>query len=244
MTALQIIDNYYDSLNNQVLSLSQRADVYYNIIFTKKAENIPELYLDIKNFIKSYIQAADDKEFGYDSIDNKKIIAVILILPIEQRVGVFEFLKKVLTRFQCDEEWGEFEPHLHITKLSLLKTPWFWLNPLKVLQLIYYKLANSYLNLSLALAIFVFAYVVILLPNSLKIWPTLFAVKYEPLVRSFYLNHFMNVLLGLFEFDSDFKVMPLNLFATLTLIIGKLVKILFIVQYIIDKIWSKVNFNK
>lgn len=243
MTAQQIIDQAYFQIETQGLNTSQKAQVYYTVIAIKNAENIIDIYLDVKHFLKNYIISIDEKNYNYDTLDPQKILSVVNFLSIEQQVGILGFLKKLFIRYQCEDEWKQFEPEFYRAKVHLLKTQWFWINPLNLFKLLYFKLSYSRVSLFLTLLAFVILDIIVLLPNRWNIWASMFQVEYESISPSFWQNHIINVLFDLFEFDTDFAVLPLSLISAIMLIVGKLIKILVIVQYIIDKIIKRIDFN-
>ena len=242
-TAQQIINQMYVQLDTQPMGKGARAQLYYNIISVKQTEGITDIYLDIKHFIRNYVYALDEQNYNYDRIDSLKIMAVVNALVIEQKIAILDFLRKIFIRHQCEDNWDLFASDYYQTKLLIIKVDWYWLNPVSLLKLLHYKMSYSRLGLFMVLGIFVLLDLVLLYPNPWGIWMDMFKVDYRHLSDSFLLNHVMNVLLGLFEFDIDFKVLPLNFLAMLLLIFAKSFKILLVIGYIVDKIIKRINFN-
>jgi len=244
MNAQQIINQTYSDLETKILPNADRAQLYYTIVCIKQSENISDIYLDIKHFIKNYVIALDEQRYNYDKIDAQKIMHLVNLLVIEQKVAILDFLRKMFIRHQCDDDWKIFEPDYYKLKVDALMSKWHdWINPISLFRFLYFKLCYSNAALFTALSCFLLLDMVIMLPNPWDIWPSFYKIEYHQISDSFYVNHVMNIVMALFEFDIDFKVLPLNLLALVALLFGKGIKILVVVGYIIDKVIKRVNFN-
>jgi len=239
-----IISNQYDLIKSGQLNFSQKSEIYYSIIFIKNGEGIADIYVDIKNFLVNYIQSFEERNFGYDSINSNKINTCVALLGYERRIAIYQFLKKLLYKHHYEEDWKLFKYNLYESKNNLITAHrWWFINPQKLILFIYNKSVYSYPFLALIVALFIFMQYVLLLPNPWQFWPSLFRIKYQDISDTFWINHLGNVLLNFFEVDSECKITPLNFVGILLLIVGRLIKILFIVKYVADKILKQFNWN-
>lgn len=205
---------YIDTLYRQILTdttLSQKAETYYHIIFIKNAEHINDYYVDIKEFIKFYVQSVDEKNYNYDNINSQKIKNCIELLGVSERIKIYLYLKKVLTKYNSEDLWDDFEDdYYHSKNEDLTRNDFWFLNPVKVMRFLFFKSFYSIPFLIFLITLVLFLEYFILLPNPYKIWPSLFSVEYESVTENFYLNHLFNLLLGFFEIETDFKIVPVS----------------------------------
>ena len=54
------------------------------------------IYKDIKSYIKSYIESINDESFDYDSIDVKKMLQHIHLLPHIKQISVLLYAERML----------------------------------------------------------------------------------------------------------------------------------------------------
>jgi hypothetical protein len=120
MTAVDIISGYYAMLTSIGRSNSEKADIFYNIIFTKNAEGQADIYIDTKEFLKFYVLSVDEKNYGYDHIDTNKIIAVIKLLKAGEKVNIWQYFKRLCVKFQSESDWKVFELHYYNSKTEVL----------------------------------------------------------------------------------------------------------------------------
>ncbi len=245
MTVDDILNQSYATLAMPAINASGKADIFYNIIFTKNTEGRLDIYLDSKQFLKNYLLSVDDKNYGYDHIDKDKVVGLINLLNTEEQVSIWKFFKKLCVRYQSEDDWRNYESFYYIAKNKLLKQGNLWyLNPVKLMRFIYFRTVYSYWDLLLFVSIVILLDIVILLPNKYNLWPSTFNVTYDPISQTFWKNHILNVILNLLEFDTGFKVFPLNFSGALIIILSKIFKVIFVVKFLVDKIIKKISFDE
>lgn len=243
-SAENIIESLYNQINTQGINNSNKSEILYNLIFIK-AELQNDVYVDIKNFLRSYIESMEEKKYGYDTLNLSKIKECVNLLSKDQRITMFEYCKKLLIKSDLEQEWEILKNEYYKSKIINITSSNLWfLNPLVLIKCLYLKSIYSYKYLLLFIFILLVGNYVTLLPNNNNLWPSLFSVKYETISDNFYLNHLSNISLSLFEIDTEFKVIPLNLLGTVCLIIGKVIKVVLIVKFVSDKILKKLSIDE
>lgn len=94
-----ILDDEYLSLKRY--KHKQNAQILYNIIKFKAKYNMVNyhrpMYIDAKTFLKSYISAADNQDFGYDEVNFAKIKNIIMLLPIDEKLSLLYTVRRYYT---------------------------------------------------------------------------------------------------------------------------------------------------
>jgi len=94
-----ILDDEYLSLKRY--KHKQNAQILYNIIKFKAKYNMVNyhrpMYIDAKTFLKSYISAADNQDFGYDEVNFAKIKNIIMLLPIDEKLSLLYTARRYYT---------------------------------------------------------------------------------------------------------------------------------------------------
>jgi len=245
MDPTDFINTLYQQLQDASLNNSGKAEILYNIVFVKKDNNQDDIYVDIKLFTRYYILSMDEKKYLYDRINLDKIISIVDLLEIEQKVKIYSYIKKLLIKYHFEEDWEKLKSNYYTAKIKLLEQDEYcYINPFCIIKILYFKSLYSYKHLIIFITIFIFLDYIILLPNKSGLWPTLYSIKYEEVSKSFYLNHLINILYNLFEIDSDFEIKATNTLGGIFIILGKIIKIVFIVKYVIDKLFKKLHLDE
>ncbi|MES2330247.1 MAG: hypothetical protein V4539_11635 [Bacteroidota bacterium] len=243
-TAAEIIRSLYQQASGAA-NAAVASDAFYNICFIKNSEGITDIYGDIKKFIRKYLESVDDRQFGYDSVNPGKVMDCVSLVPADQQIKLYQFLRKSLLQFHFDKEWHHFERALYHNKKTVLTSRPFWyLRVPMLIRYAYYRSITSYKYLVFLVLGFLATEYLLLAPNPGAWWPTLFDVKYQDISSNFWLNHFENIMLSLLEIDNDFKITPLCAWGFVILVLGKSIKIVFIVKYVIDTLYKKVHIDE
>lgn len=242
---MDLIQEIYSEIYKKGVPITSKAELYYSLLFIKSNEGITDNYSDAKYFIKYYIGSIDDKTFGYDNLNIEKINGCLYLFGHEQRLFLYKFLKKNLVKYHFEKEWKVFETAFYKCQNAILIEKKFWyLHPISIVKFAYNKTIYSYKYLFLLFLFVILTDYLLLLPNPFSFDISLFKIKYQEICNPFPLNHLANILLGLLEIDSDFKVIPLNFLGTIFILVGKILKTVFVVKYLADKIVNKLDIDE
>ena len=208
----------------------------YNLIFIKHIENMG-VYVDIKTFIRYYTRLVETNKYGYDSLCFDKAFKVIDLLPYNERISLLNFLISIITR-----EYPEFEIETIQTRIKEIKIEKIFLEKRwgEIPNAILVWSSLRVCTLLIVLTLFVVIAYLVLLPAPVFISP-LFEIKYVNYSSCFHLNHLLNILSLFMDIDSGCEVKALNPIGLIELMIGKIVFILLIVNFVYKKIIDKIS---
>lgn len=226
----------------QRLNISQSSkesvDILYNLIFLKnRLGRSNENYTDIKQFLNYYVDYIKIANYGYDNFNYNKIETLLnLISPAEQITLLQYSISTIAREFpENDREW--FIKRKHQAEIKNIISLGLWQY--------FFKAFFLYVGLSLkrlfcTLLIFIVLISLMLLPSPKDCF-ICFSISYEHYSDYFLINHFLNVLSLFVDLENDFKITPLNWWALILLIIGKISFILLFVNFIYIKISDKIS---
>jgi len=211
----------------------------YNLIFVKN-EKQHSIYTDIKTFIKHYAKLVETNKYGYDALCYDKVFSIVDLLPYNERISLLNFLIYTITR-----EYPEFEIETIQSKIKKVKIEKVCNEKKlykKILQTPNAVLIWSSLRVSTLLAtllLFVMVVYIVLLPAPTLFRP-LFEITYVSYSDNFYFNHLLYVL-SLFTSVDGSGVKALNPLGLIGLMIGRIIFILLVVNFIYKKITDKIS---
>lgn len=226
-----------DAIKN-ISSPAEAVNRIYNLISMKASVNDKDgIYKLTKLFIIYYVQVIKDADYGYDDFNFFKIKNVLGHLNYKSQISILQFIISTMTKElpEYEKEWFvNFKNEIQIKEI---------LEDFKFSRIT--KLISLYTGLNIwtlitALLIVYLLASLIFLPSPFDIFE-IFEVKYEKYSSDFIVNHFLNILTLFADIDNDFKIIPLNWFATLLLVTGKVAFILMVVNFVYTKITNKMT---
>jgi hypothetical protein len=238
MTKIEIIIKNEENKLEKNTSSKVSANIIYNLIYIKdKNIRYDDKYKDIKSFFNYYIDSKKDANFGYDNLNYIKINNLIKLLsPIERTAIIDYFTSKLTKEFpEVNREW--FVAKKHENEVSLIFSSKQYL---KYPKAIFLFLGKDMLRVFLVLFFFFILISTLLLPAFSESF-VIFKIKYENYSDVFIINHILNMLSLFSDLDNSLKISPLNWFGLLTLILGKILFILLVVNFFYIRITDKMS---
>lgn len=221
-----------------------KASLYYSIIQIKNAQPLTSdirnsIYLDVKHFIRLYIQSIDNRDLGYDIISIDKIKkAINFCANTDERYQLSLLAYRLLKTKGFEEESKNSKTFVNETKTRLLCSRPYSFG--KYFRIILHLSTYNLLSIIASILVIVIFSAIIFLPAPYKSWET-FKITYHNYSEIFSLNHFVNIISNLFAVENDFKVETNSILGILTLIAIKLFYIIFIVNYLYKKVIDFLN---
>lgn len=213
-------------------------NILYNLIILKnKGNDKRENYKDFKKFIDYYIEVVKLSDYGYDRLNHNKIEKILSFLNFEEQISALNYAISVSARELPEHDKNWFIDRKNKAEVqNILCKKQFRYYPKALLLVCSYSIFRLFLIvISFLLLVFV-----LLLP-AFDPSCAIFKITYENYSDKFVLNHLLNILSHFSDIDNDFKIVPLNWFGLTLLILGKLLFILIIVNFIYRKITDKIN---
>ena len=214
---------------------NEKVNILYNLIVCKHKSLNQSIYIDIKHFINSYIEAAKKNDFGYDSFCIPKVLKVIDFLDCNKRIALLNYLLSTLSREfpEIDVDWV----HNSISKAKIDEI---------ITEKNYKQFPKAFLlysslkihTLLITLFLFFVLIFVILLPAPFS-FMELFKLEYSDYSSNFILNHLFNVMM-LFSGIDD-SITALNGVGVILYVIAKISFVLLIVNFVYKRISDKIS---
>lgn len=180
------LDEQYKSLSRY--SYKQNCQILYNIIHVKarlKIDYNESLYIDAKKFVKAYLNAIDNEDFGYDHIQITKIIDISNCLDIKQKLFFLYNVNRLLQVKGFDTNILSKEIVETETTVAWREKHWF--------IFIRLWLSSSLIKLVIVYFFYILIVGVILLPAPFP-WMSLFDISMHNYSSNAFLNHCSNTL--------------------------------------------------
>lgn len=91
------IQKEYDKINGE--QCQNDCQILYNLIRMKVIFGLDNysrpLYIDVKFFIKNYIKAVDDLDYGYDEIRDEKMFVVCKGLDNNRKLSIYYYIRRI-----------------------------------------------------------------------------------------------------------------------------------------------------
>ena len=190
------------------------------------------IYIDLKEFIRYYIMAADMKESGYDLIDVNMVDTKLNKLNVSEKSTLLKQFKRELSKHEYIEKAEECDLFIDRNRMKYYLENKSSLNILKYFGLLS---ASSFPNLILTILILIVVTNIVFLPAPFRFMET---IKVDTLDLSdiSLMNHLANTLSILFDLDNKMEVVPINLLGVLLLGFLKLLFVTIIINYF----WKRV----
>lgn len=241
MTKEQIVALKITELEKSIFyikSPSEGVNMLYNLIVLKGSiQDKNDLYKLSKKFFKYYIEVIKNSNYGYDTFNFNKVKNVLNQMDLKSQASILQFVISNMTKELPEYEKDWFVCEKNKIQLKDLVCNFNAKNSFKIIAL--FSGLNFY-TLLLTLVLVFTLVSIILLPAKFESCQ-LFEIKYDNYSTDFYVNHVLNILTLFADFDNDFKVKPLNWFATILMIVAKITFITIIVNFIYVKITDKIT---
>lgn len=237
--AIVLIEAEYQSLAF-TNSSKTKASGYNTIIQLKAAlahTGKPEIYTDIKGFIKHYILAAEEEVFGYDTVLFSKIAHNIVVDAPEAQLSLYKYALKNLKSHAYEEQAQECQQLVHrLTRETLKKRK----NPGSYIHRFYLLTTQSTLAIGLSLLLSVVIPTVLLLTAYAS---PLACLQYETqhYASNYVLDQVLNTLVVMTGLDDAVKIKPLNTVGVLLMLLGKGFFLLIIGNILFKQFKSRFN---
>lgn len=237
MTIEEILIEEYEKIT-AASSNSEKCNIQYNIIKLKLSnKQVDNIYKDIKQFIDAYIETIKLADYGYDNFNYVKLEQLIELLPSNQQIGLLQYITSVAARELPEHDRTWFVSRIHKAEINqILESRNFLLYPKTFLL----YLGQSISRLLLGLTSLFLLTCIIMLPAPIESL-AVFNITFENYSQNSFLNHLMNVLSLFADLDNNFKIQPLNFLGLTLIILGKLIFVTFIINFIYYKISDKIS---
>jgi len=236
---LLLIDGEYQRLakastdKEKCASLSAIIQLKQLIALTSK----PEIYMDIKLFIKHYILSIDEALFGYDTVIFSNIEKSIVVSEVKAKLSLYVYALKILKANNCDSQAAECQSAINHIKQKVLKQENGIIN---IIHRFYLLTTQTATSIAISLTLSVAISTIILLPSYTEF---LSLVKFDTKIYSkiYLINRLLNTLAVMTGIDDDVKIKPLNGAGVILMILGKGLFLLVIGNILFKQFKSKLN---
>jgi len=221
---------FYEKLNhiNNIIEIQVISSIY---------QGNPTIYGDIKTFILCYINAIEEKAYGYYELNREKLMKKVNLVDLKEQIGLLTYFQKTAKSVGLDEtypwvtnELKKREIQLCIKEISLKN---FFKLPYYIATYNLFALLISILSLYLIYSIF-------LLPAPFKSMIA-FRSSFVSYSKNDFVNHFLNTLMSFCDVNSDFKANPLNWKGVLLEIFMKIALLILILGYLTEELKKRLQ---
>lgn len=233
MTEKQIklrIQEEYDKINGE--QCQNDCQILYNLICMKVIfglENYSRpLYIDVKYFIKNYIKAVDDLDYGYDEIRDEKMFVVCNGLDNNRKLSIYYYIRRI-----CYKRGIEISGLNYRIAMLEYKTAWKNKKYSKSIRLF---VSSNIWALLLAYVIYILIVFVCIHPAPFN-WMRIYDIELKSFSDNETNNYFLNTL-GLLTGESDLSptIIPVGIVGMTFYCLGKLMFFVLVANFIMKKI--------
>jgi len=212
--------NIEDKIKEYEASLGNKKSItsYYNFIKLKGKYTNENIYPLVKDYFNFYLDTIELENYGYDQLNNKKIISLIKFLDIKERKSVLLYLesKIKLKKPELGNEWIIDEIHkinrgIYLQDISLINGFRYILN---------LSSSNLY-TLTLSVIILIFLFSLILIPAPFE-FMELYEVKTDLFKEMCFLDRVLISSIIIFDLDEEVKLLSLTSFSVILKILGNI----------------------
>jgi hypothetical protein len=236
----EILKKEYSKLEKNDITPTGKVNLLNNIVQFKLNEIehqnfINDLSIDIKRYLNSLVELAENGARKYDIINDDKII-FLNDVSFSDKIKYLDYFIRILDKSAFQEDIKILQ---QIKYKSILKYSWcnFW-NFKSVLNIFIYFPLYSIYTLSISLLLITVAANLILLPAPFDFMAFLdYKIEYLNISDNKVFNHFINVTSGLIGVNGKFSITPLDSKSMVSLILGKI----FVFSYVVTLIFNKLT---
>lgn len=233
--------NFFEKEEKKLLesmSPNEKINIAYNLLAVKKKAKIKRgCYLHCKILFDSYVEVIKHNDFGYDTINYKKLENAISGLSYREQVSILKYGLSIFNKElpEHKRDWFvqrinrfEFRAIFHERDIARIPKAVFIFASLNIFHLI------------LIIALFLVGIYVILLPAYTEslVWFNFDKIKFS---ENFYLNHLYNTLCIFGDLSCKGELVPTNQYGLLLLLIGKVAFFIIIVNFIYRKLIDNIS---
>lgn len=231
------IEEKIKEIENRINGLSEsnsnKANLIYSLIQLKlnsdRTSTSESVYIDVKNFIKVYIISIENKDYGYDVLDTKKIIKAISFLPnINNQYKLLQYAYRNLKADEFEEESLIIKNKLNRIKTSILNSN------NKFFYSFIHQCSFSVKTISISMFILFAITAIIFLPAPHESME-LYNIKYENYDSNFYVNHVLNIMSKIAGINNKFTIETSSIVGLISLIFLKFLYVIFIMNFLYEK---------
>lgn len=241
-------------LDSQYVALEKATDDYtkahllYTIIQIKISEdNVStvnnNLYPEIKRFITLYLSGVEFLEYGFDMINYKSYVDCIESQNEQEQFMLYEYLERKLTAYGHTELADRaLNDKIRLKSILLLKKMNYINWPRKLLSILFLYSSVSFRNLFITTFLFFVTLCFIVLPAPFPSWG-IFEIRRETISDNYFLNLILTTLAGLLQLDGGVVVIPKTPWALLLQILGKILVLMIIGNFLLQEFFRKMKYN-
>lgn len=235
MSIKETIEDEYNKIETNMCST--KSQVLYNLISIKINCNLRNyfhpLYVDAKNYIHYLFKEEEFNDYGYDTLQEDKITEIIQKFPIPEQRALCIFTKHKASEYGL--ELSKIDNLFYNVSLSELRDNKNWLQYLSLL------LGKNIWIMLLCYLLFVIIITLMLLPAPFEFMEIL-DVTLCPISNNNIANYLSNALIWLFGIEQEnIRIVPIGFIGTLIYCLGRIFSILFIGNYLFQKICSYIS---
>lgn len=244
MAVDKIIDNIYDKIS-KIRPIDNRyeetANLYSTLIQAKieSCANDKGIYQDLKQFIKSYLCYKEEQYYGYDVINESKILNLInkaFSKDKKKKLALLKYAEMHMKRLGMPDNEVIIQ-EIKNTEYLILKDEQTCISCLKCA--LYFTSSSIKRILITTLLIFIFLYT-LLLPAYNESF-VLFIFETGDYANNIYVNHLFSLIVYIASLDDGVKVIPTNIGGVLLLSMLKFLYIIFVINYLFQHLLKKIK---
>ncbi len=216
-----------------------KSQLLYNIIKAKvefKMRNYHQsLYLDVKLFLRSYILAAENQDFGYDKVRLSKIQDVVELLPKKQKLYALQTARRRYLAQSYD-----IDDINSLIKKQEMVVAWDSRNYIKYFSL---KIGSDLKSLLWGYFVYAVVTMLILLPAPFR-WMAIFDIELKKYSSSPFWNYPLNTI-GLLTGNESISpvVLPIGVVGLLVYSFGLILFYFLIANFLFKKLEDFISIN-
>ncbi|WP_353120954.1 hypothetical protein [Dysgonomonas capnocytophagoides] len=232
----KILDIQQDRTNYKKL-----ANLYCTLIQLKIELNYDKriVYQDIKLFIKNYLNSKDEEKYGYDLINESKILDIIKMgfnNELEIKISLLKYSEIQIRKLGLPEN-GSIKKEIEKTEYLILKKQKTFLSRVKCFL---YCTSSSIGRIVLTTIVLFALLYIILLPASHEMF-AFFQFNIVDFSDYMPLNHLINLVAYCMLLDENIKVVPTTCLGVLFLSLLKLIYIVFVLNYLFQFLLRRIR---
>lgn len=240
----EIIKNEYSKLLCENITPTGKVNLLNNIVQFKLNETEyqkfhNDLSIDIKRYLNSLIELAENGARNYDIINEDKLMFLNEV-SFSDKIIYIDYFIRILEKSAFKEDIKTLQK---IKYKSILKHSWqnFWDFKSIFNILIYFPLYNIY-TLFISLIVITLIANLILLPAPFTFMSLLcYKIDYLTISGNYYYNHFLNITSSLIGVNNKFSITALDSKSMIILILGKIFVFFYVVTLIFNKLTDLIK---
>lgn len=239
-----IIDNINEKISRIQIkdNTSEKIANLYSTLIQAKLEvdkNDKDLYQDIKNFIKAYLQYKEEQRYGYDVVNESKILNLIDLAfenDIKKKIALLRYAELQIRRLNMPENDGITQA-IEKAKFQVLKDEKNWKSYLKR----FLNFTSSSITRILITSVAIFFLLSILLLPAYSESFIILDFKAGNYTDFFIPNHLISLLAYIVSLDEEIKIVPTNVLGVLLLSFLKILYLLFVINYLFQHLQGRIK---